>query len=95
MRVRFTIDSDWRRLSVLIYSAKYKLKYSLHLDCFETKRYVMYLFNIQYNIIIIDCTKVNVGNCHPSKTNFNLGFASVDIGFLGVTISYVSFSCSQ
>ena len=25
-------------------------------------------------------------NCHPSKTNVNLCFAPVDIGFLGVTI---------
>ena len=25
-----------------------------------------------------------MGNCHPSKTTVNLGFASVDIGFLGV-----------
>ena len=27
-----------------------------------------------------------MGNWHPSKTNVNLGFASVDIVFLGVTI---------
>ena len=33
--------------------------------------------------------KSNMGNCHPSKTNVNLGFASVDIVFLGVTISAV------
>ena len=25
-------------------------------------------------------------NCQPSKTNINLDFASVDIGFLGVTL---------
>ena len=31
-----------------------------------------------------------MGNCHPSKTNVNLGYASVDIAFLGVTISDVS-----
>ena len=37
----------------------------------------------------------NMGNCHPSKTNVNLGFASVNIGFLGVTISHVTLSCSQ
>ena len=36
-----------------------------------------------------------MGNCRPSKTNVNLGFASVDIGFLGVTISNVILSCSQ
>ena len=36
-----------------------------------------------------------MGNCHPSKTNVNLGFASVDIVFLGVTISHVNLSCSQ
>ena len=32
---------------------------------------MMYLINIQYIEIIIDC--------HPSKTIVNLGFASVDI----------------
>ena len=37
----------------------------------------MYLLNIQYHIIIIDC------------------LASFDIGFLGVTISNVTLSCSQ
>ena len=34
-------------------------KYSLDLDCFETKRNVddVYLINIQYNIIIVDYTR--------------------------------------
>ena len=36
-----------------------------------------------------------MGNCHPSKTNVNLSFASVNIGFLGWTISHVTLSCSQ
>ena len=36
-----------------------------------------------------------MGNCHPSKTNVNLSFASVDIGFLGMTISHITRSCSQ
>ena len=27
-----------------------------------------------------------MGNCQLPKTNINLGFASVDIGFLGVTL---------
>ena len=36
-----------------------------------------------------------MGNCHPSKTTVNLGFASVDIGFLGMTISHVTLSYSQ
>ena len=36
-----------------------------------------------------------MGNCHPEKTNVNLVFASFDIGFLGVTISHVTLSCSQ
>ena len=31
----------------------------------------------------------------PRKTNVNLVFDSVDIGYLGVTISHVSLSCSQ
>ena len=35
-----------------------------------------------------------MGNCHPKKTNVNRE-ASVDIGFLGVTISHVTLSCSQ
>ena len=36
----------------------------------------------------------NIGNCHPSKITVNFGFASVDSGFLGVTISKI-VSCSQ
>ena len=42
---------------------KYKHKYSHDLDCFETKCNVddihvdVYLINIQYNIINIDCRK--------------------------------------
>ena len=34
-----------------------------------------------------------MGNCHPLKTNVNLDFASVEIGFLRVTISHVTLSC--
>ena len=34
-----------------------------------------------------------MGKCHPSKTNVDL--ASIDIGFLDVTISHVTLSCSQ
>ena len=37
----------------------------------------------------------NMGNFHPSKTNVNRSFASVDICFLGVTISHVTFLSSQ
>ena len=48
----------------------------------------MYLINIQYNKIIIE-------DCHPLKTKARLGFASVNRGFLGVTICNVTFSCSQ
>ena len=33
-----------------------------------------------------------MGNCHLSKTNAYLSLASVDIGFLGVTISLVTIS---
>ena len=44
----------------------------------------MYLINIQYDIINIDCTRGLHGK-----------FALVDIGFLGVTISHISLSCSQ
>ena len=56
----------------------------------------MYLINIQLNIIIIDCTKgVTWEIVTPRKMNINLGFASVDIGFLGVTLSNVTLSCSQ
>ena len=33
-----------------------------------------------------------MGNCHPSKTNVHLVFASFDIGFMGVTISNVTLS---
>ena len=36
-----------------------------------------------------------MGNCHPSKTNVKLGFASVNIGFLRVTIPHVTLSCCQ
>ena len=33
--------------------------------------------------------------CQPSKTNVNLGFASVDIGFLGMTMSHITLLRSQ
>ena len=33
--------------------------------------------------------------CHPSKTNVDRGKAVVDIGFLGLTISHITLSCSQ
>ena len=36
-----------------------------------------------------------MGNCHPEETNVDRGEAEVDIGFRGVTISYVTLSCSQ
>ena len=36
-----------------------------------------------------------MGNWHPLKTSVNLHFASVDIGFLGVTISHVTLLCSR
>ena len=40
---------------------KYKLKYSLDLDCFQTERDVddvdVYLINIQYNIKMNDSTR--------------------------------------
>ena len=39
--VPFTKNSDWCRMSVW----KYKHKYSLDLDCFETKRNVDDVFN--------------------------------------------------
>ena len=45
MRVRFSMDSDWCRMSVWIYGVQYKHKYSLHLDCFETKSNVDNVFN--------------------------------------------------
>ena len=35
-----------------------------------------------------------MGNCHPLKTNVDLGFATVDIAFLRVTTSHVTLSCS-
>ena len=83
MRVRITIlDSDWCRMSVWI---KYKLKYSLDLDCFETKRNVddvdVYLINSQYNIINIDCTRRWHGKLSPREN--------------GVIISHVILSCSH
>ena len=37
-----------------------------------------------------------MGSCHPLKTNVNLALiASVNIGFIEVTISHVTLSCSQ
>ena len=36
-----------------------------------------------------------MGNCHPEETNVDRGEAEVDIGFRGVTISYVTLLCSQ
>ena len=55
----------------------------------------MYLINIQINIIIIDAREGNMGNCHRSQTNVYLSFASVDISFLGLTISHVTHLYSQ
>ena len=65
MRVRFTIDSDWRRKyeRLNIRSTKYKQIYSFDLNCFETKRNVedlgvdVDIMKIQYNIINIDSTR--------------------------------------
>ena len=37
----------------------------------------------------------NMGNCHTEKTNVKLGFASFNIGFLGMTISHITLSYSQ
>ena len=54
------------------------------------------LRNTKYKLkypLDLDCFEM--GNCHPSKTNVNKGFASVDIDFLGMTISYVTLSYSQ
>ena len=62
MRVRFTIDSDWCRMSVWI-NGELNTNTKIHLTwkCFETKRNIddvlNELQNIQYNIIIIDCTR--------------------------------------
>ena len=66
----------------------------------------MYLVNILYNVILFTSREgtCNMGNCQHSKTNVNLcfalveigflwGFALVDIGFLGVTISHATLSC--
>ena len=61
MRVRIIIDSDWSYERLNLRSTKYKHKYSLDLDCFETKRNVedfdVYLINIPYYIINMDCKK--------------------------------------
>ena len=46
MRARFTLDSDWRNLR----SMKYKLKYSLDLDCLETLRNLDDVFN-QHSVL--------------------------------------------
>ena len=40
---------------------------------------MMCLINIQYNMKLLTAREGNMGNCHPSKTNVELGFASVDI----------------
>ena len=51
----------------------------------------MYLINIQYNLIIIEC-EVNMGNCHPLKNRCQPLLRMVHIGFLGVKISHVTLS---
>ena len=60
-----------------IRSTKYKHKYSLDLDCFETKRNVddvdVYLINTQYKIQIVTAQEGNMGNCHPEKTYVDQG----------------------
>ena len=45
-----------------------------------------------YIIQILTAREGNMGNCNPSKTNVDRGEAEVDIGFRGVTISYVTLS---
>ena len=79
-------------------STKYKYKYSLDLNCFETKRNVddvdVYLINIQYNKYWLH-ERVTWEIVTPEKTNVKLFFVSVNIGFLRVTISHVTLSCSQ
>ena len=49
--------------------------------------------NIQWNMKNIGCTKGNIGNCHHLKTSVCL--ASVNSGFLGMTISNVTILYSQ
>ena len=59
MRVRSTIDSAWRRMSVWIYGVRNTNSY-IHLTWIVLKPNVMetmYLINIQYNLIIIVCTR--------------------------------------
>ena len=49
---------------------------------------------IQYKINI-DCTRGNIGNCHPEKNIVNQGEAENEGGFRGVTISNVTLLCRQ
>ena len=51
------------------------------------------VINIQYNIINIACTRGLLWKLSPLETTINLGVASVDASFLGVTISNVILSC--
>ena len=100
MRVRLTIDSNWRRKSVWIYGV-WNTNTNIHFTWIVLKpnemRRCIFKINIQYNIININCTRgyCNIWNCQPSKISVSLGFSSVAISFLGVTISRVTLSCSQ
>ena len=74
MRVRFTIDSDWSRMSVQIYGVL-NTNTNIHLTWIVLKPNVMqtmYLMNIQYiyNIIIIDFTRGLHGKLSPLENQY-------------------------
>ena len=81
MPVRFTIDSNWSSMTVLIFGVR-NTNTNILFTWIVLKTNVMYmmcLINIQYNMKLLTAREGNMGNCHPSKTNVELGFASVDI----------------
>ena len=69
MRVRFTMDSDRGRISVWIYGVL-NTNTNIHLTWIVMKQNVMltmYLINIQYKIINIDCMRGWHGKLSPRE----------------------------
>ena len=62
--------ADWRCISVWIDGLR-NTNSNILLTWIVLKpnaMYTMFFSNIQCNIMIVDCTRGNMGNCHPSKT---------------------------
>ena len=84
-------------MSVWIYGVR-NTNSNIHFTWIVLKQNVMktmYLINIQYHIIIIDCTKGQHRKSSPLENQRHPRLRLGSIGFLVVTISHVTLSCNQ